>query len=163
MKKRNIFLISILLIFSGLSYAQVGSIRGQVIDDQSGEPLIGATVLVAGTTTGSPADLDGKFTLPNLQPGKYNIQTSFISYQTLTINEVEVKAGEVTILNIRLKTESVGLQEVVIEAKVQKSAESAMLTVQKKSGVVLDAISSEQFSRSGDSDAAAAMRRVTGI
>jgi outer membrane receptor protein involved in Fe transport len=152
------------LLLSMTAYGQNGSIKGSIIDDKTGEALIGATIVVENTTNGTVTDLDGKFVLPNLAPGLYNVSVSFISYSTTTIKDVEVKAGEATILNnIRLSEEVLETDEVVITAEAIKSAESALLTVQRKSSIVLDGISSEQFSRNNDSDAASAIRRVTGV
>ncbi len=108
--------------------------------------------------------MDGKFVIADIEPGKYAILVSFISYSPVTVNDVEVKAGEVTVLNnIRLKEEALGLEEVVVTASALKDSESALLTMQRKSSSVMDGISSEMFSKNNDNDAAAAIRRVTGV
>lgn len=155
-----IFVLSVLL--PGILFAQSGAIRGKVIDNENGEELIGATVMVEGTSLGSTTDLDGNYTI-KVDPGTYNLRITYVSFQPLTVQNVVVKEGDVTIINARLKTEDISLQEVVVEAEAIKSGENALLTVQKRAGMVLDAVSAEQFSRSGDSDAASAMRRVTGV
>ena len=59
MKKRTFFLFSLCLIFSSFIHAQ--TIKGKVIDDATGETLIGANVLVKGTNTGTVTDFDGAF------------------------------------------------------------------------------------------------------
>lgn len=152
------------LLLSTTALAQNGSIKGSIIDDKTGEALIGATIVIEGTSTGTATDLDGKFTLDNVEPGVYNLVVSFISYASTTISGVEVIAGESVVLNnIRLKEDVLETEEVVITAEAIKSAESALLTIQRKSSIVLDGISSEQFSRNNDSDAASAIRRVTGV
>ncbi|MEM9981501.1 MAG: TonB-dependent receptor, partial [Bacteroidota bacterium] len=143
--------------------AQNGIIRGQVIDDGTGETLIGATVLVDGTSTGSTTDLDGKFSI-SVAPGTYRLRVSFISYENKVIENVTVQAEEVTALGIiRLPTETSALEEVVIESKALRDSESALLTVQKNAANVLDGLSAEGFTRTGDNDAGAAMRRITGV
>lgn len=159
---RAYFIFLLLLVAPILVFSQTGTIRGKVIDDATGEELIGATVLVEGTSTGGTADLDGNYTI-KVEPGTYKLRITYVSYQMLNIQNVEVKEGEVTVIDARLKTEDVSLQEVVVEAQAMKSAESALLTVQKKASLVMDGISAQQFSRSGDSDAAGVMRRVTGV
>ena len=68
-----------------------------------------------------------------------------------------VASDEVAILDIKLAPVSVGLEEVVVEAKAVRNTVSALLTMQKKSATVIDGISSQQISRSGDSDAAGAV------
>jgi hypothetical protein len=144
--------------------AQTGTIRGQVIDDTTGEPLIGATVTIQNTTQGTATDLDGEFTIPEVLPGTYALQMSFISYTTTIIENIVVNPGEVSVVNnVRLKEESTALQEVVVSASMLKNNETALLTAQRKSSQVLDGISSEMFSKNNDNDAASAIRRVTGV
>ena len=63
--KRNLmhFLLSALLCVGSLAaYAQNVKVRGQLVDAETGEPLIGASVVVEGTTQGSVTDIDGYFT-----------------------------------------------------------------------------------------------------
>ena len=135
----------------------------EVYDDETGEALIGATVVVAGTTKGTVTDLDGKAAIGDLDPGSYNVQVSYVSYQPKTIEGIEVNADEVNAFEVRLAPETIGLEEVVVTAEVIRSSESALLTLQKKSPSVMDAISADMFSRNGDSDAASAVARVTGV
>jgi outer membrane receptor protein involved in Fe transport len=160
--KRYLLIFVLTLLLPGVLFAQSGTIRGKITDNENGEELIGATVMVEGTSQGSTTGLDGNYTI-KIDPGTYNLRITYVSFQPLTVQNVVVKEGEVTIINAGLKTEDVALQEVVVQAEAIKSGENALLTVQKKAGMVLDAVSAEQFSRSGDSDAASAMRRVTGV
>ncbi len=163
MRLNYLFLFITSLFFISNSYAQTGTIRATVYDDEFGETLIGATVVIEGTSNGNVTDLDGKAAITGLEPGLYNVGVSFVSFEKQVITDVEVKANEVTTLEIRMKEETVGLQEVVVTAEALKDSERAMLTVQKKSAKVLDAITSDMFSRTGDNDAAGAVRRVVGV
>lgn len=143
--------------------AQKGIIRGTVIEDATGEFLPGVTVFLEGTTTGTLSDLDGEFSLET-DPGVYDLRISFISFETLIITKLEVKAGEVTFLdNLRLKETSFELTEVVVTAQQVRNTETALLTIKKKSANVIDGISSANFRKTGDSDAAASVKRVPGI
>lgn len=160
--KNFALLVCLFLTLSNVALAQKGTIRLSIFDDETGEPLIGATALIVGTTIGSVADMDGKASIANLNPGAYDLRVSFVSYQPQTVQDVGVGEDPV-VLNIRMKPESVGLDEVVVEARALRNTENALLTIQRKSQVLLDAISSEQFSKNGDNDAAAAVRRVTGV
>ncbi len=144
-------------------FGQQGTIRGKVTDAETGEELIGAAVLIEGTIQGASADLDGNYSISGVDQGTYSLRCSFISYETQVITEVEVNADDVTIMDIKLATVSLGLEEVVVTAKAVRDTESALLTMQKKSASVMDGISSQQISRSGDSDAAGAVKRVTGV
>ncbi|MEM9548801.1 MAG: TonB-dependent receptor [Bacteroidota bacterium] len=157
------FLFIFILCFASVS-AQKGTIRGTVFDGDLGEPLIGVAVALADDSSiGTTTDFDGNFDL-NLSPGTYTLEFSYISYQTLKITDVIVKEGEVNLLeNISLFAESEQLDEVVITAKVARASEAALLTLKRKSTNLIDGISAAKFKRIGDSNAASAVKRVTGV
>lgn len=153
--------ICIFLISSAT--AQNGIIRGEVIEDATGEGLYGVTVAVKGTTKGTITDFDGKFEL-SLPVGTYDFQVSFVSFETITITGIEISEDKVNVLNgIRLKESVEMLEDIVVTAQVIKTSEEAMLTVKRKSPSVMDGISSANFRKIGDSDAAEAAKRVTGV
>lgn len=161
---KKLFVYSFLLVLALQALAQKpGGINVLVFDGELGEPLIGATVVITGTTNGSVTDLDGKARITGLAPGNYSVSISFIGYQTKTIENVEVKDGEVTSMDLSLHSGDISLEAVVVTAEAEKKTESAMLTLQKKSAKLFDAISADQFSRNGDRDAASAVQRVVGV
>ncbi|MEQ8903719.1 TonB-dependent receptor [Ekhidna sp.] len=152
-----------LLLAAINAFGQKGTIRGTVIEDANGEPLYGVTVQIKGTTNGAITDFDGKFEIQTT-PGAYDLQASFVSFQTVTIAGLEVEDSEVTILDqIRLKEDVALLDEVVVTAEVIRTSEAAILTVKRKSANVIDGISSESFRKIGDSNAGEAVKRVTGV
>ncbi len=163
MRKATLFSFVLLCFLSLTTYAQNGTVRGSVIDDATGEPLMGVTVVVEGTTSGAATDFDGKFEL-TLASGTYNLQVSFISYQKISINGVMVKNSEVTLVHdIRMKEDVAQLSEVVVTAEALKTTEEALLTVKRKSANLLDGITAASFRKIGDSDAASAAKRITGV
>lgn len=163
MKKANLLTFLVLFSLTVVSIAQESTIRGTVIDKQTGEPLIGVAALIQGTSSGAISDFDGKFEIP-VDPGVYALQMSYLGYAELTIEEVEVKPGEVTVVdNIQMQEDVEQLVEVVITAEALKTTEEALLIAKRKSPNVLDGISSANFRRIGDSDAASAIKRVPGV
>ncbi|MGM0375189.1 MAG: TonB-dependent receptor domain-containing protein [Bacteroidota bacterium] len=159
---RHIAIVIFLFLTSSL-FAQQGKIRGTVYDDGSGETLVGVSVIVKGTTTGTATDLDGEFSL-NLEPGTYDLEFSFISFQSMTIEDVEVKEDEVTNFNnISLKESSVELEDVVVTASMVRNNEAALQTMKRKSSVMLDGISAAKMQLIGDGTAVEAAKRVTGV
>ena len=144
--------------------AQQGTVRGTIIEDETGEPLAFVNVTVAELpTVGTTTDFDGKFEL-NLDPGNYTLNCSFISFQEISITDVNVVEGEVNLFdNIRMMPETETLEEVVITATQVKNTEAAILTIQRKSPNLLNGISSQTFRKIGDSNAAGAVKRVTGV
>jgi TonB-dependent receptor len=158
------FIFSVLFFgFSFTSVAQNGFIRGTIFEDATGDNIPGVQVQVLGTNTGAVSDLEGKFSITTA-PGTYSLKISFMTYQTITINDVVVKEGEVTLFNdIRMKEALNEMAEVVVTAEMAKNNENSLLTMKMKSANLIDGISAANFKKIGDSDAANAMKRVPGV
>lgn len=115
-----------------------------MIDAKTGETLPGATIMIEGTTKGASADFDGNYTLSGLQPGKYNLVASYITYDNKKFIGVEVKANDATEFNIGLdQSSSQTLGEVVVQAEMNKENTNTLLVLQKNNASVSDGISSE--------------------
>lgn len=154
-------LLSSLLSFS--LWAQTGVICGTVMDAKLKEPLIGASVVIEGTTTGAITDLDGNFRIEKVKPGKYAVSASYVSYQTEIIKDVPVVAGQEAVLRIELSDANLQLQNVVVVAQRKLGTEMAVLNTVRKSLPVVSGISAQQISKTQDSDAAEVLRRIPGI
>ncbi len=161
MKNLVLVFLSVLLSLSA-AYAQTGTIRGVVIDDELNEPLIAVNVYLDGTTTGVYTDLDGSYTL-KVEPGTYTLVFSYITYATQKIENVVVEEGATEVIDIRLAPETQAIKEVVIVERQNRTTASFVDNLKKKSAKTIDGISSQSFKKSGDGDAAAALSRVTGV
>lgn len=135
-------------------------IEGTVIDKETREPLIGATVQIKGTTTGAVTDIDGKFKLAGVRNGTHEIVVSYISYRTQTIS---VEVANITNIEIEMATDAQLLNEVVIVGQVKKNTETSIITQQKTSLVVQSGVSAQQITRTQDKDASEVIRRIPGI
>jgi TonB-dependent receptor len=156
-------LIVVFSLATLLVHAQTGTIRGSVIEGSSGETVIGANILIKETSKGAVTDLDGEFTI-DIEPGTYVLQITYVGFQTLNIEGIEVKANQVTLLkDIKLVDSGVDLDQVVVNAKAIRITESALLTIKKKSPAMLDGISSARMQLTGDATAVEAAKRVTGV
>lgn len=144
------------------SGGQTGAIAGVVVDKANGETLPGANVSIKGTTTGTTTDIEGRYRLDGLEAGTYNILFSFVGFQDKTVEDVSVKAGDVTSLDVTMAEKTAELDEVVVEAEAARDSEAGMLKDRAKAASVSNAISAETISRSGAGDAASAMGNVTG-
>ena len=163
MKNIQHFVILLLVCLNQLSLANDSVLRGTIIDDISTEPMFAANVGVVGSNIGASTDFDGNFEL-KIEPGVYTLWFTFIGYQTLQIHDVTVKANEVTNLGtIRLKSSAFAIDVVTITAETVKNSETALLMIKKKSINVIDGISSQNFKKMGDGNAAAAVVRVPGV
>lgn len=157
------WLVVLFLTISSVIQAQDGKIRGTVFDDATGETLVGVTVVVKGTTTGTITDLDGNYTL-TIPVGTYDLQISYISYRTILIEGVQVKENEVTLMeDIRLEESTIELEEVVVMAEAIRTTETALQTIKRKSTVIMDGISARRIQLIGDATAVEAAKRITGV
>jgi hypothetical protein len=143
--------------------AQEGQVRGMITDGETGETLVGVTVFAVGTTSGTITDIDGKFSL-RLPAGTYNLQVSYISYQTVTVSGLEVTPGEITMIdNLRMHISKQELEEVVITAEQVRTTETALVSIKRKAPAILDGISESLIKLTGDGTAVEAAKRVTGV
>jgi Fe-S cluster biogenesis protein NfuA len=157
--KTLLFLTLSLSIFA----QQKGIIRGTVIDDVTGEPMLGVTIMIKGSSEGTVTDLDGQFSLETA-PGKVTLVFSYISYSPLELENVEVKANDVNVLdNIKMQEEAIKGGEVVVTADAIKSNEAGIITMKLKSPGMIDGISSDKIRQIGDANVAEATKRVTGV
>ena len=165
MKKAGLQAIAaICLTLSTVALAQTsGQISGKVTDAKSGDVLIGANIAVVEIATGAAADLDGNFTIRNLPPGAYTLRFTYVSYTTKVVNNVMVKAGETTKLDVIMQEEVIQGKEVVVEATAIMSSESAVLQQQRKAATIGDAMAADQIRRTPDATTGDALRRVTGV
>ncbi len=146
-------------------YAQTvetGRIMGKIVDKDNGQALIGAVVVLEGTKLGAQADLDGNYLISNVPVGTYRLIIEMIGYAKLSVESAAVTANQTTKLDFSLKVEEVVGEVVVVEATRLENSEAAMLSLRQQAPAAQDAISSEAISRSGASDAAAAMSKITG-
>ena len=163
MKIFKTFLFQFILIVSAQAFGQDGFIRGAILDDATNEYLPGVRVSVEDMPKGAYSDLDGKFSI-KIEPGIYNLIITFIDYDTLNIKEVEVLAGEANVLgDIRMGEEVNNFDGVTITGERKRDTENAMLSLKMKSSNMIDGISSAAFKKTGDGDAASAMKRVPGV
>lgn len=161
----RILSIGLLLILSTLSTfsQQTGKISGKVTDSKSGETLIGLTVKITGATLGASTDIEGRYTLGNLNPGKYSLSFSYIGYQSKNITDIDVQAGKITTLDVIMEeASSLALEEVVITATVRQESINGLYAQQKNSISISSGISSEQIRRSSDKNTSEVLKRVSG-
>lgn len=118
MKQRLLFLTLLLLIVIGMGIAgTTGKIAGVVKDDKTGEELIGANVVIEGTTRGAATNVDGYFVILNVPPGKYTFVASAVGYNRKTVTNVNVSIDLTTTINFNLSSEVVQQEEVVVVAE----------------------------------------------
>ncbi|MBI1803723.1 MAG: TonB-dependent receptor [Ignavibacteriae bacterium] len=114
----RIFIVCVLLCVTvAIGYGGNGKITGRVMDAQSKEPLIGATVLIVGTTMGSSTDVEGKFIILSVPTGEYKLKASYVGYNDQQITGIRVSSDLTTEINFSLTASGVELKAVEIVAE----------------------------------------------
>ena len=126
MKQKLMLLMTCLFIGVGLASAQITKVTGTVISEEDGLPVVGASILVKGTTVGTVTDMDGKFTLTNVPSSAGTLQISFIGMRT---QEVKIQS----VVSIVLKADAETLDEVMVVAygTAKKSSFTGSATAMK--------------------------------
>ena len=139
-----------------------GLIAGRVHDVQRKRPIANARVYVRGSSASAASDRAGRFRVM-VAAGKRDLVVIRPGYATARIEALAVpEAGEVTV-TVALAPAGVALDDFVIAAPRIVGGTVELLAERKNSGAVSDIIGAEQMSRSGDGDAAGALKRVTGV
>ncbi len=116
MQKSTVCLLILLLFPLSLLAGTTGKLKGTVTDQNSGEALIGANVFIVGTSLGAATDVDGNYSITNIEAGSYDVRASFVGYQSFTISGVRVNADLTTELNFELLTEDIAVDEIQVVA-----------------------------------------------
>ncbi len=127
---------------------------GKVVDATTKEPLIGATVEVDGTKTGTVTDIDGNFTIDCKEGSQLTVR--YVSYKT-----VSARASEA--MTVSLAPDNQTLSEVTVSAQKRHNLDSSVLEAARKSLTVQSGVSAQQIQRTQDKDASEVIRRVPGI
>jgi hypothetical protein len=115
---RKLFCVLVgLFLLPTLILAQDGKLRGKVSDKETGEPLVGATVFIEGTTLGAAADINGDFIVLGVRSGVYTVKASFVGYAEVRISNIRVSAGITTTQDFELTNAAVQVRAIDIIAE----------------------------------------------
>ncbi len=118
MKKQIIFLLLCCLSANVLTaQQQVQTIKGVVTDKDTREPLIGASVLIKGTSLGASTDIDGSFKIANVIVGRQTVVCTYVGYNTFEAANIIVNSAKEVVLNVEMMESVEVMKEVVISGK----------------------------------------------
>ena len=111
------FLITLILqIPITLQAGVTGKISGKLSSSETRESLVGATIQLVGTNFGSISDQNGRFTILNILPGTYSVKLSYIGYEGIMLDNVQVSADLTTHLDLTLNPSVLEGEEVIVHA-----------------------------------------------
>jgi len=137
-----------------------GSLKGQVFDNQTKDPLVGANVIIQNTSLGIAADIDGNFDIKFVPVGTWKVKVSCVGYVPI-VREITIVEDQVSIQEFRLTAEAIAGEEVVVtaQARGQVQAINQQLASDKISSVVSEA----RIQELPDFNAAQAISRLPGV
>src|SRR5690606_6499572 len=114
------------------AFAQSGKLSGRVVDAVTKEPLVGANVVIQGTTIGNATDVDGYFNILNVAAGTYALRASLIGYTPVVVENVRVNINLTTLVDFELREEAFMGEELVVIAErpiIQQDVSSSQVNV----------------------------------
>lgn len=139
-----------------------GRLAGYLVDAEDGTAVESARIFISGQSHDIRTGKDGRFEI-ELPAGVYSVSVLHSDFSSLTRGGIEILPGEQFLLNIELTPSGTELPEfVVIEPYIAGSLAS-VLEERRSEVAVANILGAEQISKSGDSNAAGALRRVTGL
>ncbi len=139
-----------------------GRVSGRAVNVEDDQPIEGARVVVRGASAEALTDPDGRFTLL-LPVGEVDLTVIHPSFSALVVSGVLVQEGGEAEVPLRLTPTGGALTDLTVTAPRIEGGALELLDERRSTAAVSDIIGAEQISRSGDSDAAGALRRVTGV
>lgn len=139
-----------------------GTLAGRVVDSEDGKPIANARVFVSGTPLDIVTDAQGRYSAP-IAPGTYAISVIAPEFGSQTLEGVVIVSQQTTERAIELTPSGVELPEFVVLEPFVEGSLAAFVEEKRSSSAVADILGAEQIARAGDSDAAGALKRVTGL
>lgn len=153
------FFISFFFLLQSLS-AQTGSISGKVLDRATGEPLLGANVIVEGTNLGAATDPDGQFIIRRVPVGEHNVRISYIGYNPITVT-VDVQENRTLEDEYLMDPNVVEGETVTITA--QAEGQLSAINQQLTSNTIANVVSRSRIQELPDVNAAESIGRLPGV
>lgn len=155
------FTLVTLMLLSFISSFAGGKITGKVTDSRNGETVIGAVVVIKGTTQGTVTDIDGNFEIVT-DTGTYTLEIKYVGYQTKEVSDIKVEEKkEINVSVIMEQSKSTELAEVTIKSELKKENIAAMIVYQKNANTVAQVVSAEAIKKSPDRNTGEVLKRVS--
>ncbi|MDR7370251.1 TonB-dependent receptor domain-containing protein [Flavobacterium aquidurense] len=161
MKKITLLFIFTFCFFLTVS-AKASTIKGNVYDAETGEPLVGVLVSLAKSNQNFITGLDGSFKLSELSSGTYTLKISYASYVSIS-KEITIDNENSQNLKFYLQPESNSLDEVIVDSEGRGNGEHTARRLEKEYSQVVNIVSGKAIEISPDLTVANVIQRVSGV
>ena len=140
-----------------------GTLNGRVVTSDKGVPIAGARVFVKGTSIDARTDDNGRFSVKIPANSAVSVSIVHSAYSAQTLSDIQVDKDGSTGRTVKLTPASLELEEFVVLAPKVEGSIADIMAEEKEGSAIANILGSEEFSKKGDGNAAAALKRVTGI
>lgn len=127
---KNFFYAIALVLFPAMLFAQItgkGTVRGNIFNKETAQPVGFATVRVDGANMGTISDVNGFFSISDVPVGRYTLTISLTGFDTYT-GEIEIKKGEILYQNIYINESGQNIDEIIISGKKEQARNDVQIS-----------------------------------
>ena len=150
----------LLLLLGNYALAQSASMSGKVFDAATGETLVGANVILTGTSQGAATDGSGSFLIANIRPGRYVVRIGYIGFET-QLDTLTFEPGARLEIDYRLQFQTLEGEEIVVTAQAQGQLAAINQQLAEKS--LVNVVSADRIEELPDANAAESLARIPGV
>lgn len=158
----NRLLQTLLLLLFSVTVANASKIKGHVYDRQSGEALVGATIVLEKTGQATTTGLDGSFEFKNVSAGPATLKISYVTYQTV-VQQITILKEDNPHVKIYMESAGKDLNEVVVRATASGSNDRDARRLEQNATQVMNIVSGKAIEISPDLTVANVIQRVSGV
>jgi hypothetical protein len=159
MIKNLLLTVGLILAAHLLVYSQTGTLKGQVIDRDSQEPIPFCNIVIEVTGAqkgGASSDFEGNYTIKPINPGSYDVKATYVGYKPVEITGVIIKSDKITFLDIKMEVTATTLTAV----EVTEYKQPLISKDQTSTGAT---VTSEEIAKMASRSAAAVATTVGGV
>ena len=161
--RRRIHVVATMIFFflSIQAFAQgSGGLKGKVFDQTTKSDLVGANLILKGTSLGAAADINGNYEISNIPAGKHIVVVSYIGYKTISVS-INIQENKIETKNFSL--EPVGIKGETIIVTAQAKGQLSAINQQLASDNIINVVSAEKMKELPDANIAESIGRLPGI
>ncbi|WP_083634252.1 TonB-dependent receptor [Saccharicrinis aurantiacus] len=159
MMNSQLGIIFMMLLIPLNTFAEKYEVKGKVTDNNK-EPLVGATVVISGTTEGSVVGFDGSYIIKGLEPGEYTFTVSYIGCKQ---EQHTIKLTNNEEISFTLDEDDLLMGEIVVTAGGIKNTISSARATERMAPMVVNVVSGAAIELSPDLNVADVMQRISGV